>query len=262
MFEYEHTSKFNVSSETRGSLVKEIEGDDFHLSPIQWKIMLNDIEAILDKHSGKSLKEIENEFIKKTGTEFEEIIQEMFKELNDFIFIDPKIPDPEKKYSVTEKLKITTENNREEIINLITDHKETSETAQLALYVYRDMDKIDWHPFIKAAIERNPVSFGDLNEKTNYEVYSILKELPMESIYDGNRLALPDEVWNFRRGDGIEKAFLLADFLLHNDKFSTISIEIDHSKVLLTSGQHEFHFTSHKKLRKSIQIKGKDYKIV
>jgi hypothetical protein len=262
MFEYEHTSKFNVSSETRGSLVKEIEGDDFHLSPIQWKIMLNDIESILDKHSGKSLKEIENEFIKKTGTEFEEIIQEMFKELNDFIFIDPKIPDPEKKYSINEKLNITTENNREEIINLITGHKETSEAAQLALYVYRDMDKIDWRPFIKAAIERNPVSFGDLNEKTNYEVYSILKELPMESIYDGNRLALPDEVWNFRRGDGIEKAFLLADFLLHNDKSSTISIEIDHSKVLLTSGQHEFHFTSHKKLRKSIQIKGKDYKIV
>lgn len=262
MFEYEHTSKFNVSSETRGSLVKEIEGDDFHLSPIQWKIMLNDIEAILDEHSGKSLKEIEIEFIKKTGTEFEKVIQEMFEELNNFIFIDPKIPDPEKIYSVTEKLKITTENDREEIINLITDQKDTSETAQLALYVYRDMDKIDWRPFIKAAIERNPVSFGDLNEKTNYEVYSILKELPVESIYDGNRLALPDEVWNFRRGDGIEKAFLLADLLLHNDKSTTISIEIDQSKVLLTTGQHEFHFTSHKKLRKSIQIKGKDYKIV
>ena len=262
MFEYEHTSKFNVSTETRGSLVKEIEGDDFHLSPIQWKIMLNDIEAILDKHSGKSLKEIEIEFIKKTGTEFEEVIQEMFTELNNFIFIDPKIPDPEKIYSVTEKLKITTENDREEIINLITDQKDTSETAQLALYVYRDMDKIDWRPFIKAAIERNPVSFGDLNEKTNYEVYSILKELPVESIYDGNRLALPDEVWNFRRGDGIEKAFLLADLLLHNDKSTTISIEIDQSKVLLTTGQHEFHFTSHKKLRKSIQIKGKDYMIV
>jgi hypothetical protein len=262
MFEYEHTSKFNVSSETRGSLVKEIEGDDFHLSPIQWKIMLNDIEAILDEHSGKSLKEIEIEFIKKTGTEFEKVIQEMFEELNNFIFIDPKIPDPEKIYSVTEKLKITTENDREEIINLITDQKDTSETAQLALYVYRDMDKIDWRPFIKAAIERNPVSFGDLNEKTNYEVYSILKELPVESIYDGNRLALPDEVWNFRRGDGIEKAFLLADLLLHNDKSTTISIEIDQSKVLLTTGQHEFHFTSHKKLRKSIQIKGKDYMIV
>jgi len=262
MFEYEHSSRFNVSSETRGSLVKEIEGDDFHLSPIQWKIMLNDIEAILDKHSGKSLREIESEFIKKTGTEYEEIIQEMFKELNDFIFIDPKIPDIEKNFTVTDKLDITTRHNREEIINLITEQKENSETAQLALYVYRDMDKIDWIPFIKAAIERNPVSFTDLNEKNNYDVYSLLKELPVESIYAGNRLALPDEVWNFRRGDGIEKAFLLADFLLHKDKTATVTIEIKNKEVLFSSGGHQFHFISHKNLKKSIQIKGTNYNIL
>jgi hypothetical protein len=261
MFEYEHTSKFNVSSETRGSLVKEIEGDDFHLSPIQWKIMLNDIEAILDKHSGKSLKEIENEFINKTGTEYEEVIREMFIELNDFIFTDPKIPDPEKNFLYTDRLEITNENSREDIIDLITSKQEDSETARLALYVFRDMDKIDWRPFIKASIERNPVSFGDLNEKNNYEVYSLLKQLPDESIYEGNRLALPDEVWNFRRGDGIEKALLLADFLLHKDRSSTIAIEIAHKNVLLTAGSHEFHFTSRKNLEKSIKIKGTEYKI-
>ncbi len=262
MFEYEHTSKFNVSSETRGSLVKEIEGDDFHLSPIQWKIMLNDIEAILDKHSGKSLKEIENEFIKKTGTEYEEVIREMFIELNDFIFTDPKIPDPEKNFLYTDRLEITNENSREDIIDLITSKQEDSETARLALYVFRDMDKIDWRPFIKASIERNPVSFSDLNEKNNYEVYSLLKQLPDESIYEGNRLALPDEVWNFRRGDGIEKALLLADFLLHKDRSSTIAIEIEHKNVLLTAGSHEFRFTSRKNLEKSIKIKGTEYKIV
>ena len=262
MFEYEHTSKFKVSAETRSSLVKEIEGDDFHLSPIQWKIMLNDIETILDKHSGKSLKEIEKEFIKKTGTEYEIIIQQMFKELNDFIFIDPKIPDPEKSFKVTDKLEIKTENSREEIINNITRQQENSETALLALYVYRQMDTIDWRPFVKAAIERNPVSFTDLNEKNNYEVYHIIKELPQESIYDGKRLALPDEVWNFRRGDGVEKAFFLADFLIHKDKSSTVSIEIENKKVLLSSEGHEFHFTSHKNLKKSILIEGTDYKIV
>jgi hypothetical protein len=261
MFEYEHTSKYNVSSETRGSLVKEIEGDDFHLSPIQWKIMLNDIETILDKHSGKSLKVIENEFIKKTGTEYEEVIREMFKELNDFIFTDPKIPDPDKNYLHTDRLEITIENSREDIIDLIASKKDDSETARLALYAFRDMEKTDWLPFIKASIERNPVSFGDLNEKNNYEVYSLLKHLADDSIYEGKRLALPDEVWNFKRGDGIEKAFLLADFLVHKDKSSTIAIEIDHKDVLLISGSHEFHFTSRKNLKKSIRIKGIEYKI-
>jgi hypothetical protein len=261
MFEYEHTSKFSVSSDTRSSLLKDIEGDDFHLSPIQWKIMLNDIEAILDKHSGKSLKEIENEFIRKTGTQYEEVIQDMFKELNDFILIDPKIPDQDKNYTITDRLDIKTENSREEIVNLITSQQENSETARLSLYVYRDMDRLDWRPFIKAAIERNPVSFTELNEKNNYEVYSLLKELPVESIYDGNRLALPDEVWNFKRGDGIEKAFLLADFLLHKDKEATVNIEIKNKDVLLLSGTHQFHFISNKNLKKSINIKGTDYMI-
>ena len=262
MFEYEHSSKFNVSTEARGYLIKEIEGDDFHLSPLYGKIMLNDIEEILDKHTGRNLKEIEIKLIKVAGSDCKEIIHEMFKELSDFIFIDPKIPDPKKNYTVTDKLNITIEDDREEIMNLIAANQENSETALLALYVYRQMDKIDWRPFIKAAIERNPVSFTDLNGKNITEVYHILKDLPDESIYDGKRLALPDEVWNFKRGDGIEKAFLLADFILHNDKSSTVSIEIETKKVFLSFGGNKFHFISHKNFRKSILINGTDFKIV
>jgi hypothetical protein len=260
MFEYEHSSKFNVS-ETRGSLVKEIEGDDFHLSPIQWKIMLNDIEAILNKHSGKSLEEIENEFINIAGNEYQKIIQEMFKELGDFIRIEPRIPDAKKTFTETTKLNITTDNSRNDIIELIKATHEISETSRLALYVYRDMDIIDWEPFIKAAIERNPVSFTDLNDSNKDEVYAILKELPVESIYDGNRLALPDEVWNFKRGDGIEKAFLLADFLLHKEKTSVINIEIEKEKVILSIAGNDFHFRSDKNLKKSIIIMENYYKI-
>jgi hypothetical protein len=262
MFEYEHSSKFNVSTEARGYLIKEIEGDDFHLSPLYGKIMLNDIEEILDKHTGRNLKEIEIKLIKVAGSDCKEIIHEMFKELSDFIFIDPKIPDPKKNYTVNDKLNITIEDDREEIMNLIAANQENSETALLALYVYRQMDKIDWRPFIKAAIERNPVSFTDLNGKNITEVYYILKNLPDESIYEGKRLALPDEVWNFKRGDGIEKAFLLADFILHNDKSSTVSIEIETKKVFLSSGGNKFHFISHKNFRKSILINGTDFKIV
>ena len=261
LFEYEHSSKFNVSAESRGSLVKEIEGDDFHLSPIEWKIMLNDIESILDKRKGKSLAEIENEFIQKTGTEFENIIKEMFIELSGFLSMNPKIPDSDKNFILSDRLDITTENSREEIIDLIKNQRDNSETALLTLYVYRQMDMIDWHPFVKASVERNPVSFTDLYEKNNYEVYSLLKELPVDSIYDGNRLALPDEVWNFKRGDGIEQAFLLADFILHKDKSSSVSIMIDRNEILLSSGGHDFHFVSKKNLKKSIHIKGKEYEI-
>jgi len=86
--------------------------------------------------------------------------------------------------------------------------------------------------------------------------------LPVESIYDGNRLALPDEVWNFRRGDGVEKAFLLAGFILHNDKNATVTISVENKEVLLSCANHQFHFISNKNLKKSVTIKGRDYKIV
>jgi hypothetical protein len=69
-------------------------------------------------------------------------------------------------------------------------------------------------------------------------------------------------VWNFKRGDGVEKAFLLAAFILHNDKTATVTIGIENKDVLLSCASHQFHFISRKNLKKSVTIKGKDYKIV
>ena len=83
--------------------------------------------------------------------------------------------------------------------------------------------------------------------------------LPDHSIYDDLRLALPDEVWNFRRGDGIEKAFLLADYILQKDSSASLTIEIENKKVLLTLKGERFNFTSHKSFRKSIEISGNRY---
>jgi len=262
MFEYEHTSRFNVSAEKRSALVKEIDGDEFHLSPIQDKIILNDIEVILDSFSGKPMEEIEDEFIKLPGIPNKDIIHEMFMDLKDFVFIEAKIPDSNKNYLSINNLNITTEDTREKIINKITIKASKSELSLLALYVYRQMDTINWLPFVKAAIERNPVCFIELNGKSLTEIYDILNNFPDESIYDGTRLALPDEVWNFRRGDGIEKALLLADFLINRDHMSEFSIEIDKKDVNFKYNGTNFHFLSNKSLKKSIHISGKDYKII
>lgn len=260
MFEYEHTSKFNVSAEARESLVKEIEGDEFHLSPIAGKIILNDFEEILDKISDKSLTQIENEFISVAGSEYRNIIQEMVKEIKDFILTDPKIPENNKTYLNPFRLTISEDDSREKIISHITKNASKSEQALLALYVYRDMENIDWIPFIKAAIERNPVCFNDLNSKTTSDLEKILNQMPNDSIYQGKRLALPDEVWNFRKGDGIEKALLLADFIHNKDKSQIISIEIENKKVVVRSDYKSYHFTSDKNLIKTITINGNIYK--
>jgi hypothetical protein len=86
--------------------------------------------------------------------------------------------------------------------------------------------------------------------------------MPGQSIYDDNRLALPDEVWNFGRGDGIEKALLLADFIIRKDEKAELSIIIDHKNVTLTFNETGYNFESEKKFRKKLKISRDNYNII
>ena len=132
----------------------------------------------------------------------------------------------------------------------------------LTQYVYRDMERIDWRPFIKAAVERNPVCFTDLGGKSILQIYETLKELPDESIYDHNRLALPDEVWNFKRGDGIEKAVLLANAILKFEGKSRINIIINNDGVILESSGNRYSFPTGKKLNKTITLENGEIRVI
>jgi hypothetical protein len=261
MFEYEHTSKFNVLAETRELLVKEIEGDEFHLSPIQGKIMLNDVEQLLEEMEGKNLEDIEYKLIGRTDNNFADIIHEMFSELRNFIFTDPRIPDTNKTFIRKRVPSINTNNSRKEIIDSIVGLADESELCLLTLYTFRQMDMLDWLPFVKAAVERNPVCFADLNGKSLTEVFDLLNKMPNHSIYDGHRLGLPDEVWNYRCGDGIEKAFLLADYILQKDGNAQVIIEIIHKDVRVKYLGTDYHFRSEKNFRKTIKIIGNNYSI-
>jgi hypothetical protein len=262
LFEYEHSSRFHASAETRAQLIGEIEGEEFHLSPVQGKIMLNEAEEIIDKNKGKSLEEIKVLFKKLKGHIPGEVISEMFTDLELFISTVPKIPDDNKEYISTVVPDISVENSREEIIHEILGLAGKSELALLTLYTYRQMDKIDWLPFIKAAIERNPVCFNDLLKFSVQEIYDKLVTLPNQSIYDDQRLALPDEVWNFRRGDGIEKALLLADIIINRDKGAEVNIKIENKKVILYYYDQIFEFVSSKHFKKSIKIHDENFDII
>jgi hypothetical protein len=261
MFEYEHTSRYKVSTDSRESLITEIEGEEFHLSPIQGKIIFNDVETIINQSKGKSTEEIENCFIRMNTDIPEKIIRSMFRDLREFISTDPKLPDPGKEYIKTSVPEISVSDSRDAIKDKIFLTSGESEMSKLALYIFRQMDLIDWPPFVKAAIERNPVCFSDLGGKTYAEVYYILLNMENESIYDGQRLALPDEVWNFSRGDGIEKALLMADLVMHRDKEAEVRIDIDRNRVILKTGDNEYMYSSDKDFKKSILISGSGYSI-
>jgi hypothetical protein len=217
-------------------------------------LFLNDVEEIIDAHKGKNLEDIKNEVIMASDPGFSKVLDELFTELKDFIFTDPKLPDTEKKYIDTFRHSFSINDSRETIIQKITGSTEISELSLLTQYVYRDMERIDWRPFIKAAVERNPVCFNDLAGKSIDQVFEFLNGLPDESVYEGNRLALPDEVWNFKRGDGIEKAILLADIILKSESSAVIKLVIENESVIVEVSGQKYHFISGKKLRKTITL--------
>jgi len=260
MFEYEHTSRFNVSPESRKQLINEIEGDEFHLSPLHGRIILNDIEKAFNESRCKNLKDLEQVLMQHKYTVDSKQITDLIKDLSCFIFTEPRLPDTDKSYIGNNVPEIAVTDDRKTILKKVREAVSTSETALLSLYVYRQMDEINWLPFIKAAIERNPVCFTDLEGKTTEEVYEMLNSMPNESIYEENRLALPDEVWNFQRGDGIEKALLLVDFMILRD-YDPVLIEIDHERVNVRSGHEKYQFASGKSLKKSIKISGHNINI-
>ena len=106
----------------------------------------------------------------------------------------------------------------------------------------------------RSAFERNNVAFEDFKGNSVDEVYEKINGLVNESIYSENRLAQPDEVWNFRRGDGIEKAYLLGSWILHNDPDQKITIDISNKEVLLKTQKYSFHFESSKGIVKTITV--------
>ncbi|MEI7664412.1 MAG: hypothetical protein WCK34_19545, partial [Bacteroidota bacterium] len=122
----------------------------------------------------------------------------------------------------------------------------SSLVADLAFYAGRFMDTCDWKPFFKAAFERNPVSVGLFSDMELPAVYDRMQSWPNESIYDLNRLALPDEVVNFQRGDGIEKAFTLVN--IARSRHLAASLEQHPGQVVVKTAGSRFVFATTKNL--------------
>ncbi len=257
IFEYEHNSKHSFSEDTREALINSMHADEFNLASLENRLVIQDVEAFLETKKDASLEEIRNYFIehaKVSNCKNEENIILLFIELSRFLNVHPQLPASNKQFEKSEVLKINVEQTREEILQLILEKSSENEVALLALYAFRQMDKIDWKPFVKAALERNPVSIEGLKDKTAENAYQLILDLPNDSIYDDKRLAQPDEVWNFGRGDGVEKAFLMANYLYNKMNHNNLSLTVDKNKVILESNNEKYSFISTKEIVKQVNL--------
>ena len=116
------------------------------------------------------------------------------------------------------------------------------------------MQRCDWTPFVKAALERNPVSIAATGGLDDEALIAQLLAMTNESIYSATRLAQPDEVWNFQRGDGVERAICLANIWKSRHPQAVVGLEVADSLVRLQLDGHVVDFSSAKGLRASLSL--------
>ena len=130
--------------------------------------------------------------------------------------VEPRLPDAGRVRFMCENapLNLSPDMERDEIAARLEALRATNRAAALAPYAGHELGQVEAEPFVKAALERSPVSRQALKDVPEEEVVARLAALENDSIYDGpSRLAQPDEVWNFGRGDGLEKCLLAANVL-------------------------------------------------
>ena len=147
----------------------------------------------------------------------------------------PRLPDSSRVEFVSrdEPLGLTPEMDYADISQRLKALQKTNRAAALAPYAGHELGETEAGPFVKAALERCPVSKAALSGE---DAISRIEALPNESIYDGpSRCASPDEVWNFGRGDGLEKCLLAANAL----SLSAGRIVVDGGEAALFDGNRE-----------------------
>ncbi len=253
LFHYEHGSNYKIACKTHDKLLAEVSDEDFVTYELPGRIRCDKLEEFLQKQK----PDLRNP-AGKTALRgfFEPVIpdvQKFVNELADFIHIEAKLPSSDKNFIPAEPIRILVEYSREQIIDYLQQIRRSNTTADLAFYAYRDMETCDWAPFVKAAVERNPVSIQVAKSMSLEQVLTWLDQMNKDSIYDGKRLAQPDEVANYKTGDGLEKAFLLANVIRQRNPAQNIEIVSDENGVVL-KGPDQYRFVSTKGLQKQVSI--------
>jgi inhibitor of KinA sporulation pathway (predicted exonuclease) len=248
IYTYEHSSPNSFSTDSRAALLKEIDAEEFNFTPLADRIVLNEFEEYIKNHPDLQISQLDKIMMDELYIEKCPKMEDMFKHLKAFLYVEPRLPGTDKEFIDPDRISIPVTLSRQEVINLIKTEARDSKLAYLALFAYRDMENIPWEPYLKAAIERNPVSIEGFEQKSMDDIINELHSMDTASIYSGNRLALPDEVWNYQRGDGIEKAVLLANVIKCRDPKSEVTINISEGAVELISGDIAGKFETSKNL--------------
>jgi hypothetical protein len=248
VYSYEHNSKFKVSDNTRSRLLEEIDEDEFYPEPVPGRMMLHEVEDYFKSNRisvdhVSSLDGLRNH-LRHSCFNTEEVINDLVA----FCRIVPKLPSENKTWVHQQPIQIDPNWPRQKIVQYLESVRSDNPVVDLAFTAFRDMKRSPWKPFLKAALERNPVSISGASKLAIPDAARALAQLPNESIYDGSRMAQPDEVWNYGRGDGIEKAICLLNIIRGKRPDEKAEIKGDGKRTIVSDGNKEYEFESVKGL--------------
>ncbi len=255
VFPYEHGSPYLIGTSTQNKLLEDIDSMEFYSEPIEDRINLKDVEIAFN-NSGLKVRELQANpevlatIVAKVCSKQKNIIDELIG----FCKIDPQLPEIEgKEFIETKPIVLSNDLSREEIINYLESRRTDNEVADLAFLAYREIKGKDYlKAFLKAALDRNPVTLVGSKNMSIDDAFLYLNGLGNTSIYSDNRLAQPDEVWNFSTGDGLEKGIALLDITRNRGLESWLETSDGSAKIIVDGHIYEF------KTDKSVEIVKED----
>ena len=215
-FSFEQDSPYKVTDDTRDKLLGMIPIETFSAGCSLCKIVLNDVEAFVRERAIDLDAPADLQALKAAVGDGCMSASEIVTQLVRFCHTEPRLPSLEGATFDTSEppVSLSPDLTREEVIERVESLRSRNMTADMAFFAFRDLSRVPCAPFVLAAMERNPVSRAGATELSEAGAVACVESWPDLSIYDGaGRLAQPDEVWNFRRGDGFEKALLVANIL-------------------------------------------------
>jgi hypothetical protein len=247
VFHYEHSSKARVGDPTQNQLLHEIEEDEFYPNPLPDRLLLSELENFF-KHNGViDDNNVTLEKLKAFLRHDCEKVDEVLRDLKLFSQINPRLPCTNKIWNQDSIIDLDGASSSDEVIERLKPMRNNNMTVDLAFTAFRDLSCSDWQPFLKAAFERNPVMLSRMASMDLDQAYTFLTALDSESIYDEpSRLAQPDEVINFGRGDGLEKAISLINYVKNRMPQDRFELDRSNNSYIVKTNKKEYRFPSGK----------------
>ena len=228
VYAYEMSSAYRIGEPSEQQLLLEIDEDELYTSPIPSRMSLTEVKEYFDRLGRPLELEEWEEYREKIRNYLGKTCDMVENTLNEFISfcrIVPNLPDENKTWRELPLLDIASCSSGEEIEEVLEKMRPVHPVADLAFTAYRDLKRSSWKPFLKAALERNPVICAGAEDVSPQELYAKLAGFSDASIYPGNfRLAQPDEVWNYQTGDGLEKAIAMATVICKRNGHKNFSL--------------------------------------